>query len=107
MILSGAPAISKIGLLNFIGGAVWDPTNKTLPLFGILPLILASLLATAGAIVIGVPIGLLTAVFLSQTAPPLLSKILVPRPACFWPVSPGYLRLFGRTDRSPHLLVFP
>ena len=52
---SGIPAIGKIGPLNFLGGTVWKPSNN---LFGILPMILGSIYVTAGAIIIGVPIGI-------------------------------------------------
>ena len=65
LILSGLPAIRQIGLFQFLLGKVWDPTNTTTGAqYGILPFILTSVYGTAGAIVIGVPVGLLTAVFL-------------------------------------------
>ena len=66
LILSGLPAIREIGLVDFLFGKTWDSTNKTDPQFGILPFILTSIYGTAGAILIGVPIGFMTAVFLAK-----------------------------------------
>ena len=69
LIISGLPAIREVGLLNFLGGTNWDPANKSGdPAFGILPMILTSVYGTCGAIVLGVPIGFLMAVFLSKVA---------------------------------------
>lgn len=72
---SGIPAIGKIGPLNFLGGTVWKPSNN---LFGILPMILGSIYVTAGAIIIGVPIGIFMAVFMARFCPGNLYKILKP-----------------------------
>ena len=77
MFVNGIPAMAKIGLFNFLGGTNWSPTNDV-PSFGILPMILGSLYVTAGAIVIGVPIGLLTAIFMSKFCPKGLYKFLKP-----------------------------
>lgn len=77
LILSGLPAIRQIGLFQFLLGRVWDPTNTTTgALYGILPFILTSVYGTAGAIVIGVPVGLLTAIFLAKVAPPKLAAVI-------------------------------
>ena len=77
LILSGLPAIREIGLVKFLLGRVWDPTNTTTGAqYGILPFILTSVYGTAGAIVIGVPVGLLTAVFLAKVAPPKLAAVI-------------------------------
>ena len=63
LILSGLPAIRQIGLVNFLFGKVWDPTNTTTGAqYGILAFILTSVYGTAGAILVGVPVGLMTAV---------------------------------------------
>ena len=78
LILSGLPAIREVGLIDFLFGHTWDSTNATNPQFGILPLILTSIYGTAGAILIGVPIGFLTAVFLSKVASPRLAAIIRP-----------------------------
>ena len=69
VILAGLPAIGEIGLKNFLLGKTWDPTGGEEPRFGILPLLLASVYGTAGALALGVPLGLLTALFLSKAAP--------------------------------------
>ena len=68
LILSGLPAIKEVGLIDFLFGTRWDSTNKTDPAYGILPFILTSIYGTAGAIIIGVPIGFFTAVFLAKVA---------------------------------------
>ena len=75
MFISGTPAISKIGIVDFLFGIEWKST-ATEPLFGILPFILTSVWGTLGAIVIGVPIGLLTAVYLSKMATGKVATIL-------------------------------
>lgn len=72
---NGIPAIGKIGVFKFLLGTKWKPGND---IYGILPMILGSLYVTAGAIIIGVPIGLLTAVFLAKFCPKGLYKILKP-----------------------------
>ena len=77
LILSGVPAIGKIGFKDFFLGKVWKPTATTVePGYGILPFILTSICGTAGAVLIGVPIGLLTAVFLAKVAPPKLADLI-------------------------------
>ena len=63
---SGIPAIKEIGVFKFLLGTSWKPANN---LYGILPMIVGSLYVTAGALVIGVPIGILTAVFMARFAP--------------------------------------
>lgn len=67
LIISGIPAIRKIGLLDFLFGDTWQSTAAE-PSFGILPFILTSIYGTAGAIVLGVPIGFFTAVYLAKQA---------------------------------------
>ena len=76
LIVSGIPAIRKIGLVPFLFGKVWASTSKTNPQYGILPFILTSVYGTAGAIVLGVPIGFFTDVYLAKLAPPRLKSIL-------------------------------
>ncbi len=75
LVISGIPAIHKIGLVKFLFGTKWASTASS-PEFGILPFILTSIWGTAGALVLGIPIGVLTAVFLSKFAPPFLAKIV-------------------------------
>ena len=72
---NGIPAIGEIGVFKFLLGTKWKPGND---IYGILPMILGSLYVTAGAILIGVPIGLLTAIFLAKFCPKGLYKILKP-----------------------------
>ena len=77
LIVSGLPAIRKIGLVNFLLGKTWAPTATTVePSYGILPFILTSVYGTAGAVVIGVPIGLMTAIFLAKVAPPKAARVI-------------------------------
>lgn len=77
LIVSGLPAIREIGLADFLFGKTWAPTATTVePSYGILPFILTSIYGTAGAVVIGVPIGLMTAIFLSKVAPPKLARVI-------------------------------
>ena len=75
LIISGVPAIREIGLIDFLFGQEWSPTASD-PSYGILPFILTSIYGTAGAIVIGVPIGLMTAVFLSKVANPRVAAVI-------------------------------
>ena len=75
LVLSGLPAISKIGLGKFLFGREWASTAAEAK-FGILPFILTSVYGTCGAILIGVPVGFLTAVFLSKMAPKKLRTVM-------------------------------
>ena len=68
LVISGLHAIREIGLIDFLFGKVWSPTSSD-PLYGILPFIMTSVWGTLGAVLIGVPIGLLTAIFLAKSAP--------------------------------------
>ncbi len=73
LIVSGIPAIGKIGLVNFLFGQKWQAGTED---FGILPFILTSVYGTAGAVVLGVPLGILTAVFLAKVAPKRVAKVI-------------------------------
>ena len=77
MVIAGGPAIAEVGVGKFLLGVIWQPTAQD-PQFGILPMILSSIVGTYGAIMLGVPIGLLTAVFMSQVAPRGLVKMVRP-----------------------------
>ncbi|WP_209344196.1 phosphate ABC transporter permease subunit PstC [Flavonifractor sp. AGMB03687] len=77
LIISGLPAIQEIGLVDFLFGTTWASTASE-PSFGILPFILTSIYGTAGAIVLGVPVGFMTAVFLAKVAPPKLAAVVRP-----------------------------
>ena len=75
LIISGIPAIRQIGLTKFLFGKTWASTAAP-PSFGILPFILTSVYGTAGAILIGVPIGFLTAVYLAKMAPVKVRSVM-------------------------------
>ena len=75
LVLSGLPAIREIGLWNFLFGREWASTAAE-PKFGILPVLLTSVYGTAGAILLGVPVGFLTAVYLAKAAPPKVRAAL-------------------------------
>lgn len=75
LFMSGIPAIGKIGVFQFLFGLEWKPAND---LYGILPMIIGSVYVTAGALVIGVPVGILTAVFMARFCPLPLYRIIKP-----------------------------
>ncbi len=75
LVASGIPAIREIGLVPFLTGEVWSSTAAE-PKYGILPFILTSVYGTAGAIVLGVPVGFLTAVYLAKVAPVRVRSVL-------------------------------
>lgn len=75
LVISGLPAIQKIGIGDFLFGTKWASTASD-PKYGILPFILTSIYGTAGAIVIGVPVGFLTAVYLSKLASPKVKSAM-------------------------------
>lgn len=73
LLANGLPAIKEIGIKNFLLGEIWRPSSNE---FGILPMIVGSLYVTLGALAIGVPIGIFTAVFMAKFCPPVLYKLL-------------------------------
>ena len=75
LVVSGIPAIREIGIVKFLFGSVWASTAAE-PKYGILPFILTSVYGTAGAILLGVPIGFLTAVYLAKMAPKSVKEIM-------------------------------
>ena len=75
LVISGIPAIKEIGMADFLFGKEWASTAAQ-PKYGILPFILTSIYGTAGAILIGVPIGFMTAVYLSKMASPKLKSVM-------------------------------
>ena len=77
MFLGGIPAIGEIGLVNFLLGKSWSPSDIP-PSFGILPMILGSFYVTLGALILGVPIGILTAIYLAKFCPKKLYRYLKP-----------------------------
>ena len=112
LVIAGLPAIRQIGLWAFLTGREWGPT-KSDPRYGILPIILTSIYGTAGAIVLGVPIGFLTAVYLSKLAPKRVRtvvtaavELLAGIPSVVYGLVgmlvlvPGIRKLFGIPDGS-------
>ena len=110
LVLSGIPAIREIGLWNFLFGKEWASTAAD-PRFGILPFLLTSVYGTAGAILLGVPVGFLTAVYLAKAAPPKLRaalsgavSLLAGIPSVVYGLVgmmvlvPGIRKLFGLSD---------
>ena len=75
LFINGLPAIAEIGPLNFLGGMEWRPNND---IYGIFPMILGSIYVTAGSLILGIPIGLLCAVYLARFCPPKIYKYLKP-----------------------------
>ena len=75
LVISGIPAIREIGLVDFLFGKEWASTAAQ-PKYGILPFILTSIYGTAGAILIGVPVGFMTAVYLSKLASPKVKSVM-------------------------------
>lgn len=75
LIVSGIPAIRKIGLVNFLFGKEWQSTAAD-PKYGILPFILTSVYGTAGAVLVGTPVGFFTAVFLAKVAPKGVRRVV-------------------------------
>lgn len=75
LIISGLPAIQEIGLGKFLLGQTWAPTVAD-PSYGILPFLLTSVYGTAGAVLIGVPVGLMTAIYLAKVANPRMAAII-------------------------------
>ena len=75
LLAAGLPAIKKIGLISFLFGTKWAPTYAE-PSYGILPFILSSVYGTAGALLIGVPVGFFTAVYLAKLAPPKVKSLV-------------------------------
>ncbi len=110
LIISGIPAIKEIGLIPFIFGKTWAPTAYE-PSFGILPIILTSIYGTGGAIILGVPIGFLTAVYLAKVADPKVREVMqsavsllagIPSVVCglvgVFVLVPGIRRIFNIPD---------
>ena len=75
LVISGIPAIREIGLIPFLLGTKWASTAAE-PSYGILPFILTSVYGTAGAILLGVPVGFMTAVYLAKAAPPKIKVVM-------------------------------
>ena len=100
---NGLPAMGKIGPLKFLFGTEWRPTNDK---FGILPMIVASIYVTAGAIIIGVPIALFTSVFMARYCPKKIYKLMAGVPSIVYGyfglvlLVPLIRQIFGGTGSS-------
>ena len=75
LFVNGFPAMREIGVWEFLSGKVWKPTNN---IFGIFPMILGSIYVTGGALVIGVPVGILMSIFMARFCPAKLYRVLKP-----------------------------
>lgn len=75
IIINGVPIIAQVGFFNFIFGMSWSPSHGE---FGIFPMIVGSLTVTVGAVIVGVPVGICTAIFLTEFAPAKLSRVFRP-----------------------------
>jgi phosphate transport system permease protein len=74
----GLPSVVRIGITDFLLGTKWAPLHSTDPLYGILPFILGSIYTTAGAIILGVPVGILMAIFMARICPARLYRFIKP-----------------------------
>jgi phosphate transport system permease protein len=74
----GFPAMFRIGIIDFLLGTRWAPLHSTNPAFGLLPMILGSVYVTAGAILLGVPIGICTAIFMARVCPKPVYRLMKP-----------------------------
>lgn len=101
---AGAPAIMKVGLGHFLFGTQWNAEAQQ---FGILPLILSSIAGTFGAIIIGVPIGILTAVFLAETAKPRVARLVHPAIELLAGIPSVIYGFFGMLVIVPAIRNFP
>lgn len=104
IVVSGAPALAQIGIGRFLFGTEWAAGSET---FGILPMILASIAGTLGAILLGVPVGLLTAIFLSETANPVLAKFVRPAVELLAGIPSVIYGFFGMLVIVPAIRNFP
>jgi phosphate transport system permease protein len=75
LLFQGLPPLREIGLTQFLFGTTWNPESNT---YGILPMVLASIYVTGGAVVVGVPLGILGAIYLANFCPPRLYRLLKP-----------------------------
>ena len=101
---AGSPAVLQIGLGQFLFGREW---NAEANIFGILPLILSSIAGTVGAILLGVPVGILTAVFLAETAKPQLARLVHPAIELLAGIPSVIYGFFGMLVIVPAIRDFP
>ena len=105
MIICGVPAIKEIGIKDFLFGKVWKSTAKE-PLYGILPFILTSVYGTIGAVIIGVPIGLFTAIFLAKIANKKVAGIVRPAVELLSGIPSVVYGLIGMVVLVPAIMKF-
>lgn len=105
MIICGVPAIKEIGIKDFLFGKVWKSTAKE-PLYGILPFILTSIYGTIGAVIIGVPIGLFTAIFLAKIANKKVAGIVRPAVELLSGIPSVVYGLIGMVVLVPAIMKF-
>ena len=103
LVVSGLPAIREIGLTEFLLGRTWDSTGEPEPRFGILPMILTSVYGTAGALLIGGPVGFFTALFLAKATPPRLAAVVRPAVSLLAGIPSVVYGLVGMTVLVPAL----
>ena len=103
---NGIPAMGKVGLFKFLAGTNWAPTDSPAS-FGIFPMILGSIYVTAGAIVIGVPVGILTSIFMSRYCPKPLYKILKPATELLAGIPSIVYGFFGLVVLVPFVMILP
>ncbi|MCL2077553.1 MAG: phosphate ABC transporter permease subunit PstC [Oscillospiraceae bacterium] len=102
---NGIPAMAEIGIFKFLTGVQWSPTNVP-PSFGILPMILGSIYTTAGAIVVGVPVGILTAVYMARFCDKRIYKCLKPAVELLAGIPSIVYGFFGMTVMVPLVRSF-
>lgn len=103
LIFSGTPAIREIGLSRFLFGKVWEPQSGE---YGILPFILTSLYGTAGAVVIGVPVGFMCALYLSKVAPRTVKTVIESAVGVLSGIPSVVFGLIGMSVLSPAIRTF-
>ena len=100
MVVSGTPALFQVGILDILFGTVWQPAAAE-PSFGILYVILTSIVGTFLAILIGVPIGVMTAIFLAEVAPKKLANVVRPAVELLAGIPPAIYGLLGILILNP------
>ena len=103
--IEGVPPILKVGITKFVFGTKWTPTYST-PEYGILPMVLASVFGMLGAIVIGVPIGIFTAIMLAEIAPKGIAKVLKSAIELLAGIPSVVYGFFGLTVIVPFIRVY-
>ncbi len=106
MLKEGLPAFFEVGFFEMIFGTVWKPTHSTNPQFGIFYIVLSSILGTAGAVTLGVPLGVLMAIFLSKIAPAPLATLVRSAVALLAGIPSVVYGLMGAILLVPNVMKF-